>query len=390
MAPEQKNCRLTFDDCRFPDLPPIRNPAVPFDVSRLDYDLPPDRIAQQPCTPRDSARLLAVERSSKNLADSRIQDLPHWLRSGDLLVLNNTQVLPAKFTLRRQTGGRIEGLFIREHQPGRWEVMLRGASRVSPGETLTFAGGECETSVTARRNLGGGRWAVEIMPPEPATAWSAPGAPGCHPALLDRVGRAPLPPYIHRDLETDPRDDEDRRRYQTVFASRPGAIAAPTAGLHFTDELLAQLRQGDVQTATVTLHVGMGTFAPLTVDVLADHPMHEEWFEMTDDAANRINACRARGGRVIAVGTTAVRVLESRADDSGAVQPGTGQTQLFIYPPYRFKVVDALLTNFHLPRSTLLALVMAFGGEELMRGAYLHAVNDGYRFYSYGDAMLVV
>ncbi|MCH7700105.1 MAG: tRNA preQ1(34) S-adenosylmethionine ribosyltransferase-isomerase QueA [Planctomycetes bacterium] len=363
---------------RLPKPEPDSTPDGRFDVSRLDYDLPPDRIAQQPCTPRDSARLLAVERTSKNLADSRIQDLPHWLRSGDLLVLNNTQVLPAKFTLRRQTGGRIEGLFIREHQPGRWEVMLRGASRVSPGETLTFAGRRCESSVTARCNLGRGRWEVDVTPPEPATA------------LLDRVGRAPLPPYIHRQPETDVRDNEDRRRYQTVFANRPGAIAAPTAGLHFSNELFVQLRQGGVQTAAVTLHVGMGTFAPVTVDSLADHPMHEEWFEMTDDAANRINACRARGGRVIAVGTTAVRVLESRADDSGAVQSGTGQTQLFIYPPYRFKVVDALLTNFHLPRSTLLALVMAFGGEELMRGAYLHAVNDGYRFYSYGDAMLVV
>lgn len=378
MAPEQNNCRLTIDDCRFPDLPPIRNPAVPFDVSRLDYDLPPDRIAQQPCTPRDSARLLAVKRSTKNLTDSRIQDLPNWLRSGDLLVLNNTQVLAANFTLRRQTGGRIEGLFIREQRPGKWEVMLRGASRVSLGETLTFADRRCESSVTARCNLGRGRWEIDVTPPEPATA------------LLERVGRAPLPPYIHRQPETDPRDDEDRRRYQTVFASHPGAIAAPTAGLHFTDELLAQLRQGGVQTATVTLHVGMGTFAPVTVDSLADHPMHEEWFEMTDDAANRINACRARGGRVVAVGTTSVRVLESRADDSGTVQSGTGQTQLFIYPPYRFKAVDVLLTNFHLPRSTLLALVMTFGGEELIREAYRHAVDGGYRFYSYGDAMLVI
>ncbi len=357
---------------------PVSTPNARFDVSRLNYDLPPDRIAQQPCTPRDSARLLAVERSSKKLTDSRIQDLPNWLRSGDLLVLNNTKVLAAKFTLQRQTGGRIEGLFIREQQPGRWEVMLRGASRVSPGETLMFAGRRCESSVTARCNLGRGQWEVDVTPSEPATA------------LLERVGRAPLPPYIHRQLETDTRDDEDRRRYQTVFAAHPGAIAAPTAGLHFTDELLAQLQRGGVQTATVTLHVGMGTFAPLTVDLLADHPMHKEWFEMTDDAANQINACRARGGRVVAVGTTSVRVLESRADDSGTVQPGTGQTQLFIYPPYRFKAVDALLTNFHLPRSTLLALVMTLGGEELIREAYAHAVDGGYRFYSYGDAMLVM
>lgn len=361
-----------------PQSEPVSTRDVRFDVSRLDYDLPPDRIAQQPCTPRDSARLLAIERISKKLTDSRIQDLPNWLRSGDLLVLNNTKVLAAKFTLRRQTGGRIEGLFIREQQPGRWEVMLRGASRVSLGETLLFAGRPCETSVTARCNLGRGWWEIDVAPPEPATA------------LLERVGRAPLPPYIHRQPVTDPHDDEDRRRYQTVFAAHPGAIAAPTAGLHFSNELLGQLRQGGVQTATVTLHVGMGTFAPVTVDLLADHPMHEEWFEMTDDAANQINACRARGGRVVAVGTTSVRVLESRADDSGTVQPGTGQTKLFIYPPYRFKVVDALLTNFHLPRSTLLALVMALGGEELIRDAYVHAVDSCYRFYSYGDAMLVV
>ncbi len=362
-------------------------PNPRFDVSRLDYDLPPDRIAQQPCAQRESARLLVVERGPKKLADSRIQDLPDWLRPGDLLVLNDTQVLAAKFTLRRQTGGRIEGLFIREQQPGRWEVMLRGASRVQPGETLTFASEPSEPSVTARCNLGGGRWEIDIALPGPATAWSTRP---CHPAILERVGRAPLPPYIHRQPEADARDQEDRRRYQTVFAARPGAIAAPTAGLHFTDELLAQLRQGGVQTATVTLHVGMGTFLPLTVDVLADHPMHEEWFEMTDDVASRINACRARGGRVVAVGTTSVRVLESCTDDAGIVQSATGQTRLFIYPPHRFKAVDALLTNFHLPRSTLLALVMALGGEELIREAYAHAVGGGYRFFSYGDAMLVV
>jgi S-adenosylmethionine:tRNA ribosyltransferase-isomerase len=229
----------------------------------------------------------------------------------------------------------------------------------------------------ARRALEGGRWEIELLPALPAES------------LLQQIGHTPLPPYIRR---THPLAAEavDRERYQTIYARQPGAVAAPTAGLHFTDELLAAFVQRGIRTASLTLHVGTGTFAPIAVDRIEQHAMHPEWYQLAHAPAEMINAVRAAGGRIVAVGTTSTRVLETRADSAGRVSAGQGWTDLFIYPPYGFRAVDALLTNFHLPRSTLLALVMAFGGVELIRGAYEHAVEHGYRFYSYGDAMLVV
>lgn len=349
-----------------------------FPIQRLDYDLPEDLIAQEPAPQREASRLLVVDRGEGSIVDEAFRDLPGYCLPGDLLVLNDTRVVPAKFLLRRASGGRLDGLYLRELEPGSWEVLLNGAGRLSPDETLTLQPESAGVQLQVVERLAAGRWRVAVMPREPADA------------LLARAGRTPLPPYIRRAKQAATADDgADRERYQTVYAERPGAVAAPTAGLHFTESMLDVLRAGGVETVRVTLHVGLGTFAPLKTDDLRDHRMHSEWYELLPDAADAVSRCRARQGRVIAVGTTSVRVLESCADGQGGVSSGQGWTDLFCYPPYDFSVVDALLTNFHLPRSTLLALVMAFSGEELVRRAYRQAVQRRYRFFSYGDAMLL-
>jgi S-adenosylmethionine:tRNA ribosyltransferase-isomerase len=359
-------------------------------VSQLDYELPDGLIAQKPTQRREDARTLTVDRAAGAFRDERIIDLPNRLQPGDLLVLNDTRVVPARIVARRATGGVVRGLFVREESPGRWRVMLEGSRRLREGETLTTAA-DARGSVTLHlaEPLGKGDWRVCVEPVEPADR------------ILDRVGRTPLPPYIHRSSATNERDkrdgdDEretsDRERYQTVYAARPGAIAAPTAGLHLTRALLGALRDKGVEIAFVTLHVGPGTFQPIACERLADHVMHEEWYELNDATASAIRACRRRDGRVVAVGTTSLRVLEASARSATAeevVRSGSATTDLFIRPPYEFAVVDALLTNFHLPRSTLLALVMAFAGVERTRRAYQHAIDHKYRFYSYGDAMLI-
>ena len=353
-----------------------------FATSDLDYELPPSFIAQQPAARRDDARLLVVDRATGNVRDDHIAELPRLLRPGDLLVLNDTKVLAAKFTARRATGGAIPGLFVAVEEAGRWRVMLQGSRRLHVGERLTVATTTGDpVALTLEEDFGEGQWRVHVTPG------------GTPEETLDRIGQTPLPPYIRRGTDAPMTDAEDRTRYQTVYARRPGAIAAPTAGLHLTDPLLQRIREAGVETAFVTLHVGVGTFKPIAVDDLSRHDMHAERYELPEQVADAVRACRRRNGRVVAVGTTSVRVLESAASESiedRVVELQRGSTNLLIYPPYRFRVVDALLTNFHLPRSTLLALVMAFAGMDLTRRAYQHAIDVRYRFYSYGDAMLIL
>jgi S-adenosylmethionine:tRNA ribosyltransferase-isomerase len=347
-----------------------------FAINELDYELPDERIAQRPLPDRESSRLLVLPPDGP-LKDCQVSDLPKFLHPGDLLVLNNTRVIPAKFAVRRASGGLIEGLFLHEVQAGRWIVLLNGAARLRDGETLAFEPSQSGMHLQLLERQERGKCLVRIDPASAAVD-----------ALL-KVGRAPVPPYIHRGKVRSELDAADLDRYQSVFAERPGAVAAPTAGLHFSEGLLERLGAAGVELAHVTLHVGAGTFAPIEVDDLADHAMHEEWYELSEATAEAMARCRRAGGRVVAVGTTSLRVLETCAVGDGLVQAGSGWTRLFCYPPYRFRVVDGLMTNFHLPRSTLLALVMAFAGVERARAAYAHAVAADYRFFSYGDAMLV-
>jgi S-adenosylmethionine:tRNA ribosyltransferase-isomerase len=340
----------------------------------LDYTLPPELIAQHPAARREDARLLVLERSSGRLHDQRITDLPRWLRAGDALALNETRVRPARLELRRATGGRVEVLFVRpeSHAGGEhWRVLAKPAKHARAGARLATADGALELEVTAEGELG--ERVVRI-------------ARGGLDAVLRAQGELPLPPYIRRAAEAD-----DRERYQTVYARIEGAVASPTAGLHFTPELLTSLEAAGVATARVLLHVGPGTFRPVTAADPREHRMDEEWFELPAAAAATLTAARAAGGRIVAVGTTTVRALESACDaHGGSLAPASGWTRKFIHPPYTFQAVDALLTNFHLPRTTLLLLVAAFAGEGLLREAYAHAVRERYRFYSYGDAMLIV
>jgi S-adenosylmethionine:tRNA ribosyltransferase-isomerase len=341
----------------------------------LDYDLPPERIAQHPATRREDARLLVVERASGTLRDLRITDLPELIRPGDALVLNETRVRPARLTVRRRpTGGRIALLFVRPALPEQgnhaWHALARPARNARVGAVLEAEGGLVLEVVGAGSE---GERLVSV-------------AAGDLDATLSAVGEVPLPPYIHRAPEPS-----DRERYQTVFAKTEGAVAAPTAGLHFTEDLLEVLERRSVELVRTLLHVGPGTFRPVTAADPGQHRMDEEYFELSAPAAEQLGAARARGGRIVAVGTTVVRTLESACDARGGeLAAASGWTRKFILPPYRFRAVDVLLTNFHLPRTTLLLLVAAFAGENLVRRAYAHAVAERYRFYSYGDAMLVV
>jgi len=334
------------------------------------FDLASDRIAQRPIEPRDAARLLVLHRTSGGIEHRVFRDIVEYLRPGDALVRNDTRVIPARFFCQRRSGGRVEALFLHADGGG-WHVLLKASGRLRASEQLQVC--NARVSLRLRQMRARGEWVVEPQPPiEPHD-------------LLERVGQTPLPPYIRRDPTPDA---QDRERYQTVYARRPGAVAAPTAGMHFTDRLLEQLEQRGVHLVDVTLHVGLGTFAPITADDLSRHEMHAEWYHVPQEAADALRAVRHGGGRIIAVGTTSARVLESLGPQGP--HPDQGWTRLFIYPPYEFRNVDVLLTNFHLPGSTLLALVMAFAGEEATRQAYFEAIKRGYRFYSYGDAMLVV
>lgn len=342
------------------------------DVALFDYDLPPELIAQEPLPGRAEARMMVLDRATGDITHERFRDLPRHLRPGDCLVLNDTRVIPARLIGRREGGGRAEALLLREVEAGMWEALVRPGARLRSGARITF--GEGELAATIVGTAPGGLRTLRLE------------HQGDLDGLLDRLGQTPLPPYIKRP---EPRA-EDRERYQTVYARRPGAAAAPTAGLHFDEAALDAVSQAGAARAFITLHVGLGTFQPVTARNVEAHRMHAEWHEISAETAQAINAARDAGGRVLAVGTTCVRALESRAAEDGAVAPGAGMTDLFIYPGYRFRVVDALLTNFHLPRSTLLMMVAAFAGREEVLAAYRAAIAARYRFYSYGDCMLIV
>ena len=346
------------------------------ELDAYDYDLPKELIAQSPAPRRSDARLLVVDRARNSLEHKHIRDLPELLRPDDCLVVNDTRVVPARLVGRRQaTGGHWEGLFLEASPDGLWRIMCKTRGKLQPGDAVTLTGVD-----------GGEDVHLTLGTKEPDGTWIArPSAAEDAFALLDRVGRVPLPPYIRKGQMVE----SDRRQYQTVYAQVPGAVAAPTAGLHFTSTLLERLAEQGVELCTLTLHVGPGTFKPIATDTLSAHPMHSEWGSIDQETVDRILDGRRRGGRVVAVGTTSVRLLETASSD-GSLKPFAGSTDLFIRPPYAFRTVDALLTNFHLPRTTLLVLVRTFGGDELMRRAYDEAVRQRYRFYSYGDAMLIV
>lgn len=338
-------------------------------LSDFDFALPPELIAQTPARPRDAARLLVLHRATGGLIHRGFRDLPEYLRPPDILVLNDTKVLPARLRARRPSGGQVEVLLLRSMVGGMWEALVRPGRKIRHGARLVFAPGVLE-GVVGERTATGTRL---IMLEHEGDALS----------ILQRIGEMPTPPYIAGTL-ADPLD------YQTVYARAWGAVAAPTAGLHFTNALLAEIRRRGVDIVCLTLHVGLGTFRPVKVEDIARHQMDAEAYEIAPAVAEAINRARRQGGRVVAVGTTCVRALESAAGGDGAVRPGRGSTNLFITPGYRFGAVDAIVTNFHLPKSTLVMLASAFAGRERLLRAYAEAIREHYRFYSFGDAMLIL
>ncbi len=346
-------------------------------VADFDFELPREQIAQEPAATRDGSRLMLLDRLTGAVMHRRFGDLPDALREGDLLVLNDTKVLPVRLRGTKPTGGRVEVLLLEPAAEDGgapvWRALVSGSKSVRPGIQIAVAPGFAVVPLAREADV----WRVKLV--------IAPGDPT---AAIEAAGEMPLPPYIHRE-DGDPRTLLDRKRYQTVYARVPGAVAAPTAGLHFTRELLEVLGSRGVGIAFVTLHVGLGTFAPLRVTEVASHRMHDEAFVIPETTADAIARTRARGGRVIAVGTTVARTLETSAGDGGTVVSGSGRSALFVYPGFRFRVVDALVTNFHLPQSTLLMFVCAFAGTATVLAAYRLAVEEGYRFFSYGDAMFV-
>ncbi|NLM85042.1 MAG: tRNA preQ1(34) S-adenosylmethionine ribosyltransferase-isomerase QueA [Clostridiales bacterium] len=333
------------------------------------FHLPPELIAQTPAEKRDASRLMRLDRKTGETAHYIFHDLPDLLRQGDCLVLNDTRVLPARLLGRRTTGGAVELVLLRDLGGGRWECLSRPGKKTRPGARLVFGDGELEAEV--EDVLEGGNRLVRFE------------YEGIFLEVLEKLGKMPLPPYITQELE-------DSERYQTVYSRVPGSAAAPTAGLHFTEELLDRLREKGIIITAITLHVGLGTFRPVKTENIEDHVMHAEYCEISQEAADTINAARAAGGRIIAVGTTSCRTLESRAEEDGTVRPYAGFTNCFIYPGYRFKCIDGLITNFHLPESTLIMLVSALAGRENILRAYAEAVEKRYRFFSFGDAMLII
>jgi len=346
-------------------------------AAEFDFELPGDLIAQVPEAVRDASRLMVFDRRTGDVTHRRFAELPEELAEGDLLVLNDTKVLPARLRGRKPTGGEVELLLLRRVEDRGavpvWEALLSGGKSIRPGMEIAIRDDLAAVALAREADT----WRIAFR-----------SSNGAATAAIEAAGEMPLPPYIKR-AAGDERAALDRERYQTVFARVPGAVAAPTAGLHFTPELLASLSMRGVEIAWITLHVGLGTFSPLRVTEVEAHRMHEEAFVVPEATAAAVTRTRARGGRIVAVGTTVARTLETRADDRGGVAPGSGRSSLFIYPGFRFRVVDALVTNFHLPRSTLLMLVCAFAGTAPVLEAYRRAVREGYRFFSYGDAMLV-
>lgn len=338
-------------------------------TDELDYTLPPELIAQHPAEQRDASRLLVVDRAAGTILSDTFPSLPDHLQPGDCLVVNNTRVIHARLHATRPTGGKCEVFLLREESPGTWEALVRPSAKVKPGTPLRLSGG---STVRVDEVLPGGRRRVVFEVSDVM-------------AMLEDTGEVPLPPYVRREQARA----EDRTRYQTVYAERPGAVAAPTAGLHYTPTVLEALAAKGINRVTLTLHVGYGTFKPLQAERLDEHTLEAETFELGEESAATLNDTRARGGRIVAAGTTSTRVLETQHRD-GRFHAGAGETNHYIYPPYTFRGVDVLQTNFHLPRSSLLALVYAFGGVDLMRRAYEMAIAERMRFYSYGDTMLIL
>ena len=342
-------------------------------LSDFDFELPDDRIALRPAEPRDSARLLEV-RPGGAFLDHRVRDLPSLLRAGDILVINETRVIPARLRGRRIRAGSdiaVEATLHQRMNPGAWLAFMRPGKKIAAGDALRF--GDLAARVAGKGEAG--EFTLEF-------AVSGPDLD----AAVERVGEMPLPPYIASKRQQDARDQSD---YQKVYARREGSVAAPTAGLHFTPDLLERLEVSGIHLARVTLHVGAGTFLPVKTQDVSQHRMHAEWGEITANAAAQVNAARAAGGRVVCVGTTSLRLLESAAAEDGRLEAWTGETDIFITPGRRFRIADALMTNFHLPKSTLFILVSALSGLDVMQAAYAHAIASGYRFYSYGDSSLL-
>lgn len=334
------------------------------------FDLPQELIAQDPLEDRSSSRLLVLDRATGQVSHHIFREIVDYLRPGDCLVLNNTKVIPARLLgVREQTGAHVEVLLLKRRENDVWETLVKPGKKCRPGTKLVFGDGLLRAEVLETVEEG-----CRLIRFDYEGIWEE---------VLDRLGEMPLPPYITHKLQ-------DKNRYQTVYARHEGSAAAPTAGLHFTRELLGQIAGKGVHIAYVTLHVGLGTFRPVKEENVLEHHMHSEYYEVTEETADLINAAKAGGGRVICVGTTSCRTLESAADDNGFVRPGSGSTEIFIYPGYRFKVLDALVTNFHLPESTLVMLVSALAGRERVLGAYEEAIRERYRFFSFGDAMLII
>ena len=339
---------------------------VQYKKSDFYYDLPEERIAQTPAEPRDSSRLLVYHKDEKRIEDRVFRDVIDYLHEGDVLVVNNTKVIPARMYARTAHGGVVEVLLLKRYDLNTWEVLMRPGKKGKIGVTMTVGD---ELSFTVKDITESGERIVEFS------------YEGAFEDVLSRVGTMPLPPYIKEKLE-------NQARYNTVYSKTDGSAAAPTAGLHFTDELLTKLKNKGVQVAEVLLHVGLGTFRPVSEDIITDHKMHSEFYQIGEEAANVINAAKREGRRVIAVGTTSVRTLESVADENGLVRACNGNTEIFLYPPYQMKCVDALITNFHLPESTLIMLVACLTGREEILDVYKYAVQKNYRFFSFGDACL--
>lgn len=338
-------------------------------LSDFYYDLPEELIAQDPLVKRDSSRFMILNKETGEIVHRHFHDVVEYLRPGDCLVVNNTRVIPARLMgVKEDTGASIEVLLLKRHEEKVWETLVKPGKKMKPGARVSFGDGLLVGEV------------IDIV--EEGNRLIRFEYDGIWEELLDKLGQMPLPPYITHKLE-------DKNRYQTVYAEHDGSAAAPTAGLHFTNELLEQVETMGVKIARVTLHVGLGTFRPVKVDNILEHHMHSEFYQMDEEAANIINETKKNGGRVISVGTTSTRTLETIADEKGFVRPCSGWTEIFIYPGYQFKVVDALITNFHLPESTLLMLVSALSSREIILNAYEEAVKERYRFFSFGDAMFI-
>ncbi len=340
------------------------------DVAEFDFDLPEDKIAQKPVEPRDSSKLMVLNRKEDSIEDKEFTDIIDYLEPGDVLVRNNTQVIPARlFGQKAETGGKVEFLLLTKVELDTWEVLVRPGKKLKQGTRVIFGDDDLEAVVKSRTDFGGR--VVEF------------NYQGVFENILDKLGEMPLPPYIEAELE-------EADKYQTVYAKVRGAAAAPTAGLHFTDSLLERIKAKGIEIVDITLHVGLGTFRPVKADKVEEHEMHAEYYEVSKQTAEKINQAKENGNKVVTVGTTSTRTLETVANSKGLVEADKGWTDIFIYPGYEFKAADALITNFHLPKSTLIMMISAFYDKEKIMQAYQHAMDNQYRFYSFGDAMVII